>query len=308
MHRQRHLPSLTNPSSAGGDGPPEAPNPPIAKKRRGRQPRPSLLTPALHSSIAALAETIGAPSFQPGGFRDFTGWLDNISGSRYRPNWLSLCSVFLRESASVEDRELLQLRKDVVTEIVKSVVKRRPNESSKLVSTNARRQCAVPSSGTTVMKIFESYLRTAGTRQGSSSAQGSATGSGVGRGQIRAAIAASAARAVGAGGNGNRHAQSPYRPTSRNNPGPSIRELLASGEHAPVASSSSGSRASGAMDITSLLSSEPGSEQFHSSRSSQPSHRTSLGSRPPRTTMLPSLSQMDEQIRVRKEKERRGRR
>lgn len=147
----------------------------IAKKKRGRQPRPSLLSTNLQQAISGFTTAVGSPVYQPGGFRDITGWLESIADQSYQGAWTTLAGCFLQESANVEERRLLQVKKDVVTEIMTNVVKRLPHECNKLVSTNARRQCKQPPSGHTVMTLFESHIqRVAGTtksldRRGSSS-------------------------------------------------------------------------------------------------------------------------------------------
>lgn len=139
----------------------------ITKKRRGRQPRPSLVTPNMHHAISKFTSAVGGPIIQPGGFRDYTGWLESIAGSTFQSDWTKLSQSFILESHSVDKNSVPQFKRDVVTEIINMVVKKMPHESSKLVSTNARRQCvSSPSSGTTVMTIFEGYLKTVSESQG----------------------------------------------------------------------------------------------------------------------------------------------
>lgn len=132
--------------------------PSIGKKRRGRQPRQSLLNPNLKHAIAQFTSAVGAPIVQPGGFRDFNGWLASISKSQYSPAWQQLCQTFLCEKSHFPQSDIHQLKRDVIHEIINLVVKPKSHESSKLVSTNARRQCTVPLSGNTVMTLLDSYL------------------------------------------------------------------------------------------------------------------------------------------------------
>lgn len=131
----------------------------IKKKRRGRHPRQSLLTEKLRTAVLTFTSSVGAPIVQPGGFRDFNGWLQKISQSVHRRSWISLSRTFLVETSGLSASALSDLKKDIVHEIIANVVKRSPHESVKLVSTNARRQSASPSNGITVMTIFESYLQ-----------------------------------------------------------------------------------------------------------------------------------------------------
>lgn len=135
-------------------------DPPIIKKRRGRQPRQSLLTSSLRASITRFTSTVGAPVLQPAGFRDFNGWLHTIAQPTYKNAWISLCHSFIIESTNVSTKNISTLKRDVIHEIINNVVKRKSHESIKLVSTNARRQSCIPPSGNTVMTIFESYLST----------------------------------------------------------------------------------------------------------------------------------------------------
>lgn len=132
----------------------------IGKKRRGRQPRQSLLTSNLRNSIARFTAAVGCPVLQPAGFRDFNGWLQVISQPSYKSAWHSLCRSFISESAKISSRQIPTLKRDVIHEIINNVVKRKSHESAKLISTNARRQSTIPPSGHTVMTIFESYLAT----------------------------------------------------------------------------------------------------------------------------------------------------
>lgn len=132
--------------------------PPIGKKRRGRQPRQSLLTNNLRQAIARFTSVVGAPIVQPGGFRDFNGWLTSLARPQYASAWHQLCDAFTSESRRFHSNDLYQLKRDVIHEIINLVVKRKPHESSKLVSTNARRQCTIPPTGNTVMTLLDSYL------------------------------------------------------------------------------------------------------------------------------------------------------
>lgn len=131
----------------------------IMKKRRGRQPRASLLNANLEHAVTTFASRIGGPIVQPGKFRDFSGWLNTINGSEYTSAWESLCKSFINERDNVDPEQLDQLKIDIVHDIINRVVKQQPHESPKLVKTNARRQSnSNPQSGHTVMSIFQSRL------------------------------------------------------------------------------------------------------------------------------------------------------
>lgn len=236
---------MSNPGSSQSDARDQM----ITKKRRGRQPRPSLVSPTLQHAISKFTSVVGGPKIQPGGFRDYTGWLESIAKQSFQSDWTKLAISFLQECKSVEEKTIPQLKRDVVTEIVNMVVKKMPHESSKLVSTNARRQCvSTPASGTTVMAIFEVYLATVSQQE--SENQGK-----------KAGASASSSRSS------DRHAA--HSTGSR------------SGTHR--------SRSSSGMDISSLL-----------VENTRPTRASSA------TSKLPPLSDFDEQIRARKERERGG--
>lgn len=286
----------------------------IAKKRRGRQPRQSLLTSSLRNSIARFTGAVGSPVVQPAGFRDFNGWLQIISQPSYKPAWHALCRSFISESAKISSRQIPTLKKDVIHEIINNVVKRKSHESAKLISTNARRQSTIPPSGHTVMTIFESYLATVPSSSVTSYASSGFTQS--------------------------RHEkyQSQHHP---------INSILSAGSHHPVYNSSatvfphisdsySSKRVQSSTPSPTNSSSRDASIASLSPKSSRSSSRTSSGS--PRTiaasnmdisslliddyeaalsrkqssyrrlssskSKLPSLSQFDEQIRQRSVKER----
>lgn len=243
----------------------------VVKKRRGRQPRQSLVTPPLRDAIAKFASVVGAPVLQPGGFRDFTGWLETISSPKFRPAWLQLSQAFLLESSSTHHDHIYQLKRDVVHEIINLVVKRKAHESSKLVSTNARRQSSIPPSGSTVMTIFESYLAVASSHYPATRPTPSADSSMLRRQQ-------------------SVHMRELYHSSLR-----SSRHTKSSDSRSSKSSSSSsgGRPSASSMDIAALLSAHD-VDDFARSGSTR--------------SMLPSLSQLDAQLRARSEKERRGHR
>lgn len=234
-------------SNPGSSNQADARDQTIAKKRRGRQPRPSLVSPSMQQAIAKFTSVVGGPVIQPGGFRDYTGWLESIASPRFQSDWTKLSQAFLQECKSVEDRTIPQLKKDVVTEIINKVVKKMPHESSKLVSTNARRQCvSSPSSGTTVMAIFETYLASVAESQDTQTKKSGGS--------------ASSSRSTDRhGSQGSAHRSGTHR-----------------------------TRSGSGMEISSLL-----VENTRPTRASSSS-----------TSKLPPLSDFDEQIRARKERER----
>lgn len=130
------------------------PTPPV-KRRRGRQPRPSLLSELVKAAVARFALSVGQPKvIEPAGFRDFRGWLAHIanpSSSRY---WAPLVQAVIQDCDG-DVRVIHKIKPDLVREIVRAVVIPREGESSKLVSTNCGRQCARPSSGVTLMTILD---------------------------------------------------------------------------------------------------------------------------------------------------------
>lgn len=136
---------------------PTASSPP-PKRRRGRQPRPSLLPAPLKRSVAAFAAAVGRPRvIEPAGFRDFRGWLAYISSPSAGTFWAPLVDAVYHECGG-DAAKIHELKQDLVREIVKAVVIPRDGESSKLVSTNCGRQCARPKGGVTVMTILDRVL------------------------------------------------------------------------------------------------------------------------------------------------------
>lgn len=130
----------------------------VLRGRRGRQARPSQLSPAMHRAVRRFSRAVGAPTVvPPAGFRDFRGWLARLSSRDYRPVWDQLIATIAKD-VSCDIEELHALKEDVVREIVKCVVIPRPEESAKLVSTNAGRQASRPRSGTTLMVVLEQQL------------------------------------------------------------------------------------------------------------------------------------------------------
>lgn len=229
------------------------------KKRRGRQPRQSLVNSSLRQAVQNFTSHVGAPIIQPGGFRDFTGWLESIKSPRFQSSWIPLCQAFIVESSSFPEHQRHALKRDVVQEIIKLVVKRKPEESAKLVSTNARRQCNTPPSGNTVMTIFESYLV-----------------------QITSSNNAGTSLSMTQGGNKSPDSLSRKRGRSSFSD-PTSSSLSPRHRHSTMYFSGGAS----GMRISSLLS--------HESPRNRPSNQGSK---------LPSLTQFDEQIRARSEKER----
>lgn len=320
----------------------------IVKKRRGRQPRQSLLTSNLRSAVARFTTAVGAPVLQPAGFRDFNGWLHTIAQPTYRSAWRSLCHAFILESSRVPARLVPTLKRDLVHDIINNVVKRKSHESAKLVSTNARRQSAIPPSGNTVMTIFESYLATVSPVAHSRTSSSSAANVGVSGGKAGVA-GAPASATISANGMGTAashgrhdkfhhaysllsHAYAPHSSSStqlhhsshhhqhghhhhqhghsrhaatNSNGTPTSSHNVSFASHSSKSSKSSSKssgesiRAIGAssMDISALLIddySEPLSKKNSIHRHSSSSTKSKL----------PSLSQLDEQLRERSEKER----
>lgn len=128
------------------------------KRRRGRQPRPSMLSAAVKEAIREFASHVGQPRvIEPAGFRDFRGWLAFINSQPALPLWGPIIDS-VRSEARGDSRIIDTLKADVVREIVKIVVVPRVGESSKLVSTNCGRQCARPTNGVTLMTILDRLL------------------------------------------------------------------------------------------------------------------------------------------------------
>lgn len=130
----------------------------VIRGRRGRQARPSQLSPAMHRAVRKFSRAVGSPNVvPPAGFRDFRGWLARLSSRDSRPIWDQLIAAIAKD-VSCDIDAVHALKEDVVREIVKCVVIPRPEESAKLVSTNAGRQASRPRSGTTLMVVLEQQL------------------------------------------------------------------------------------------------------------------------------------------------------
>lgn len=130
----------------------------VIRGRRGRQARPSQLSPAMHRAVRKFSRAVGAPNeVPPAGFRDFRGWLARLSSRDSRPVWDQLIAAIAKD-VSCDIDAVHALKEDVVREIVKCVVIPRQEESAKLVSTNAGRQASRPRSGTTLMVVLEQQL------------------------------------------------------------------------------------------------------------------------------------------------------
>lgn len=142
------------------------------KRRRGRQPRPCTLSGPARAAAAAFATSVGAPRVvEPAGFRDFVGWLQRLQSPAAADAWSRLLTALLAD-ANGDVASVQRSQADVVREIIGKVVTIRQGESTKLVSTNARRQSARPEHGTTLMKIFDRALARA-TRSGQHTASAS---------------------------------------------------------------------------------------------------------------------------------------
>ena len=112
----------------------------------------------MHRAVRRFARAVGAPNVvEPAGFRDFRGWLARLGSRESRPIWDQLIAAVARD-VSCDVDAMHALKEDIVREIVKCVVVPRPDESAKLVSTNAGRQASRPRSGTTLMIVLEQQL------------------------------------------------------------------------------------------------------------------------------------------------------
>lgn len=132
--------------------------------RRGRQARPSQLSPTMRRAVSRFANCVGAPQVvEPAGFRDFRGWLARLASQDYRHIWDTLIANIANE-VGCKSETIHALKEDIVREIVKKVVIPRPDESAKLVSTNAGRQASKPRSGLTLMIVLEQQLDRIGDR------------------------------------------------------------------------------------------------------------------------------------------------
>lgn len=105
-----------------------------------------------------FSRAVGNPQVvEPAGFRDFRGWLTTLSSKHYVPLWDELLAVVAKE-VKCDVNAVHGLKEDIVREIIKCVVVPRPDESAKLVSTNAGRQASRPKSGKTLMVVLEEQL------------------------------------------------------------------------------------------------------------------------------------------------------
>lgn len=123
----------------------------------------------MHKAVRRFARSVGAPHVvPPAGFRDFRGWLIRLSTREVRPIWDQLLAALARDTKG-DIKMMHAMKEDVVREIVKCVVVPRPDESAKLVSTNAGRQASRPRSGTTLMTVLDQQMvRVMGNGSGSS--------------------------------------------------------------------------------------------------------------------------------------------
>lgn len=128
--------------------------------RRSRpSPRASKLPPSMQSAVSTFTARVGPPRHvQPAGFRDFRGWLLRLNSRQSQYVWDELFSQV--SLAAGGDVHAIHLHKaDIVRSIIRTVVKPRADESSKLVSTNAGRQAGKPrGSGSTLMSVLDEQL------------------------------------------------------------------------------------------------------------------------------------------------------
>lgn len=128
------------------------------RRRRGRQARPSQLSTKMRRACRKFSDAVGAPQVvEPAGFRDFRGWLALLGSRQCRGLWDELLASVAKE-VNCDPVAVHALKEDIVREIIKCVVIPRPDESAKLVSTNAGRQASHPKSGTTLMVVLEQQL------------------------------------------------------------------------------------------------------------------------------------------------------
>lgn len=147
-----------------------------ARRRRGRQPRPCMLTSSVRSAAAQFAQEVGAPRvIEPAGFRDFVGWLQYLASSHAAESWVRLVRTVVTDCEGDLDA-VASIQPDIIREIIANVITIQPGESSKLISTNARRQSARPAQGLTLMKIFDDALASTDSRnRGDSQRRGSSS-------------------------------------------------------------------------------------------------------------------------------------
>lgn len=128
------------------------------RDRKGRQARSSQLTSSMQNAVRRFCRSVGAPSVvPPAGFRDFRGWLIYLNSRECRSIWDQLISTIARDLSN-DVSAINAVAEDVVREIIKCVVIPRPDESAKLVSTNAGRQASRPRTGTTLLTVFEQQV------------------------------------------------------------------------------------------------------------------------------------------------------
>lgn len=128
------------------------------RRRRGRQARPSQLSTKMRRACRRFSDAVGAPQVvEPAGFRDFRGWLALLGSRQCRGLWDELLATVAKE-VDCDSAAVHELKEDIVREIIKCVVIPRPDESAKLVSTNAGRQASRPKAGTTLMVVLEQQL------------------------------------------------------------------------------------------------------------------------------------------------------
>ncbi|KAI0565766.1 hypothetical protein FGB62_14g17 [Gracilaria domingensis] len=252
----------------------------IMKKRRGRQPRQSLVSASLHQSIVEFAHKIGSPSLYSD-FRDFSGWNQRISGAQYEPAWRQLAQDVLRSAHDIGSNRLSELKRDVIFDIMPLVVKKKPHETDKLVSTNARRQLInnKTSRHPTLMTMLETHINQLKSVSNRSSAGAGSSSMAVAHTQ---GMSSSSAMGAHTAPRASHSSASDFRRGDRSS---SSGSSSRSGDRHSVKTST-------AMEIATLLSGEASSSGMASSSQ----HK------------LPSFTQLDAHIQARKEREKRDKR
>lgn len=216
-------------------------------------------------------------------FRDFIGWTSRISGAQYVPAWRQLAQDVLKANQEIGAHKLSELKRDVIFDIMGLVVKKKPHETDKLVSTNARRQLNNKNPKQhTLMTLLEMHMSEMSNVRSRSSGGGGSSSSAMGSSSM-APLASSSSSMGMPVARGGASSSGPSRKTDR---GPTFGSGSRSGDR-------HGARTSTAMEISALLSGESGSS---GAGSSSAQHR------------LPSITQLDAHIQARKEKDKRDRR
>lgn len=210
-------------------------------------------------------------------FRDFMGWTSKISGAQYVPAWRQLAQDVLKASQDIGPHRLAELKRDVIFDIMGLVVKKKPHETDKLVSTNARRQLNNKNPKQhTLMTLLEMHIGEMHNLRSRSSGGGSSSAMG---GSSMAPVASSSSSMGMPVARGGASSSGPSRKVDR---GSSAGSSSRSGDRHAV-------RTSTAMEISALLSGEGGSSGAGSSSAQR---------------RLPSITQLDAHIQARKEKDK----